>query len=156
MQLIQDHGVKSIQLAVCAFDLSLPKSGRNNWITKSLGSLGDELSALISKDQSLGQQKALEDLLVNVEFRLDGNTRAAQSSQDFIEDLAETVLDDDETPVSEFTITTQKNEQITSSAIRLQTGIKVDTKDNSVSHISVWAEMGVYFDQISQGNLLEQ
>lgn len=157
LQLIQDHGVKSIQLAVGAFDLSLPKARRTSWIAKSLGTLGDELGALISKDQSLTKQKALEDLIVNVEVKLDGNTRAIQSSQDFIEDLAKTVLDDDtETPVSEFTIVTQKNERITSGEIRLQTGVKVATKDNSVSHTSVWGEMGTYFDQITQGNLLEQ
>ncbi|MCC3256148.1 hypothetical protein [Xanthomonas campestris] len=157
LQLIQDHGVRSIQLAVSAFEMSLPKTRRTGWIAKSLGTLGDELGALISKDQSLTKQKALEDLIVNIEVKLDGNTRAIQSSQDFIEDLAETVLDDNtETPVSEFTIVTQKNERITSGEIRLQTGVKVTTSDNSVSHTSVWDEMGTYFDQITQGNLLEQ
>ncbi len=157
LQLIQDHGVKSIQLAVGAFDLSLPKARRTSWIAKSLGTLGDELGALVSKDQSLTKQKALEDLIVNVEVKLDGNTRAIQNSRDFIEDLAETVLDHDtETPVSEFTIVTQKNERITSGEVRLQTGVKVETKDNSVSHTSVWGAMGTYFDQIAQGNLLEQ
>jgi len=157
LQLIQDHGVKSIQLAVGAFDLSLPKARRTSWVAKSFGTLGDELAALISKDQSLTKQKALEDLIVNVEVRLDGNTRAIQSSQDFIEGLAETVLNDvNEMPVSEFTIVTQKNERITSGEIRLQTGVKVETKDNSVSHTSVWGEMGTYFDEITQGNLLEQ
>lgn len=156
LQLIQNHGVKSIQLAVGAFDLSLPKSRRNSWIAKSFGALGDELTALISKDQSLSQQKALEDLIVNVEVKLDGNTRAIQGSQEFIENLAETVLDDADLPVSEFTIITQKNERITSGEIRLQTGAKVATKDNSVSHTSVWSEMGAYFDEIAQGNLLEQ
>ena len=156
LQLIQDHGVRSIQLAVGAFDLSLPKARRTNWIAKTFGSLGDELSALMSKEQSATQQKALEDLIVNVEVRLDGNTRAIQSSQDFIGDLAETVLDDSDSPVSEFTIITQQNERITSGEIRLQTSVKVEAKDNSVSHISVWDEMGIYFDQIEQGNLLEQ
>ena len=157
LQLIQDHGVKSIQLAVGAFDLSLPKARRTSWIAKSLGTLGDELGALVSKDQSLTKQKALEDLIVNVEVKLDGNTRAIQNSRDFIEDLAETVLDHDtETPVSEFTIVTQKNERITSGEVRLQTGVKVETKDISVSHTSVWGAMVTYFDQIAQGNLLEQ
>lgn len=156
LKLIQDHGVKSIQLAVSAFDLSLPEARRNNWISKSFGKLGDELSALISKDQALTDQRALEDLIVNVEVRLDGNTRAVQGSQDFIEDLAESVLEDDDSPISEFVITTQDGEQITSGAIRLQTRVGVEAKDNSVSHQSVWTELGTYFDQIAQGNLLEQ
>lgn len=156
LKLIQEHGVKSIQLAVSAFDLSLPQARRKNWISKSFGKLGDELSALISKDQAIAEQKALEDLIVNVEVRLDGNTRAVQGSQDFIENLAETVLEDDDTPISDFLIVTQDGERITSGAIRLQTKASVETKDNSVSHSSVWAELGTYFDQIAQGNLLEQ
>lgn len=156
LQLIQDHGVRSIQLAVSAYKLSVPKAHRSGWVRKSLGTLGDELGALISKDQSLSKQKALEDLLVNVEVKLEGNTRAIQTSQDFIEELAETVLDDNDSPVSEFTIVTQKNERITSGEIRLQTSVKVETKDNSVSHNSAWGEMGTYFDEIAQGNLLEQ
>lgn len=156
LKLIQEHGVKSIQLAVSAFDLSLPETRRKNWISKSFGKLGDELSALVSRDQAIAEQKALEDLIVNVEVRLDGNTRAVQDSQDFIEDLAETVLEDDDTPISDFLIVTQDGERITSGAIRLQTKVSVETKDNSVGHNSVWAELGTYFDQIAQGNLLEQ
>lgn len=156
LKLIQEHGVKSIRLAVSAFDLSLPETSRKNWISKSFGKIGDELSALVRRDQSIAEQKAMEDLIVNVEVRLDGNTRAIQGSQDFIEDLAETVLEDDDTPISDFLIVTQDGERITSGAIRLQTKVSVETKDNSVSHNSVWAELGTYFDQISQGNLLEQ
>lgn len=156
LKLIQEHGVKSIQLAVSAFDLSLPEARRKNWISKSFGKIGDELSALVNRDQAIAEQKALEDLIVNVEVRLDGNTRAVQGSQDFIEDLAETVLEDDDTPISDFLIVTQDGERITSRAIRLQTKVSVETKDNSVSHNSVWTELGTYFDQIAQGNLLEQ
>lgn len=156
LKLIQDHGVRSIQLKVGTFDLSLPEEKRKNWMSKSFGKISDELSALVSKDQSIAEQKALEDLIVNVEVRLDGNTRAVQGAQDFIEDLAETVLADDETPISDFLIVTQDGKHITSSTIRLQTKASVETKDNSVSHNSVWAELGAYFDQIAQGNLLEQ
>lgn len=156
LKLLQEHGVRSVELATNAFSMSLPKSQRDKWIAKALGSVGDELKALVLKDKSVVEQKALEDLLVNVEVRLDGNTKASQSAQKFIEELAETVLDDKEAPISEFVIVTQNNERITSSQIRLQSTIKVDKKDNSVSHNSVWAELGHYLDVIAAGNLLEQ
>lgn len=156
LKLIQDHGVKSIELGAGAFDLSLPKQQRTNWITKTFGKLGDELEALVGTDQSLTEQKALEDLIVSVQVRLDGNTRAIESSKEFIEDLAETVLDNDDSLVSKFIITTQDGERITASDIRLQTRIKVTTKDNSVSHNNAWEGMEAYFHQIAQGNLLEQ
>lgn len=156
LELIQDHGVRSIELAVGGYQLSLPRAERKNWISKQFGFLGDELIALVAKDQTQGEQKALEDLLVSVEIRLEGNTRAAQSSQDFIEDLAESVLDDSESPISDFTIITQKNERITSGAVRLQTTVTVDAKDNAVSYTSVWSELETYFNEIAEGKLLEQ
>lgn len=156
LRLVQEHGVRAVQLQTNAFDMSLPKAKRTTWAGKTLGRIGDELTALVKKDQLSVEQKALEDLLVNIELKLDGNTRAVQSSQDFIEDLAELVLDDDEAPVSDFVIITQRNEKITSGSIRLQTSVKVDRKENSVSHISVWSELNSYLDVIAAGNLLEQ
>jgi len=156
LQLINDHGVKSIQLAASAFDLSLPAKNRKNWVSKAFGKIGDELSALTQQDQTPAEQKALEDLIVNVEVKLDGNTRAVRRSQEFIKKLASTVLEDEETPLSEFVIVTQDGEHITSSAVRLQTRASVETKDNSLGHTSAWNEMGAYLDQLGQANLLEQ
>ena len=156
LKLVQEHGVRAVQLQTNAFDMSLPKAKRTTFAAKTLGRIGDELKALVKKDQPAVEQKALEDLLVNIEVRLDGNTRAVQGSQDFIEDLAELILDDHEAPVSEFVIVTQNNEKITSGSIRLQTSVKVDRKENSVSHVSVWAELNSYLDVIAAGNLLEQ
>lgn len=156
LNLMQEHGVRSVELSVGAFKMSLPKKQRDNWVAKAFGTVGDEFSALLKKDESPKEQKALEDLLVNLEIRLDGNTRAAPSSKEFIENLAETVLDDTESPISEFVIRTQSDERITSNEIRLQTRIKADKKDNSVSHISVWSALNKYFMQLANDNLLEQ
>lgn len=156
LKLVQEHGVRAVQLQTNAFFMSLPKKKRTTWAAKTLGQIGDELKALAKKDKTDVEQRALEDLLVNVEVRLDGNTRAQQGAQDFIEDVAELVLDDKEAPVSEFVIVTQKNERITSGSIRIQTSVKVERKENSVSHNSVWGELGKYLDVIQAGNLLEQ
>ncbi len=156
LNLIREHGVRSVQLATNAFDMSLPEEKRKKWASKTLGFIGDELKALVKKDKSTIEQKALEDLLVNVEVRLDGNTRAVASAQKFIEELAEGVLGEKDAPISEFVIVTQENERITSCAIRLQTAINVERKDNSVSHNSAWSQLSGYFDEITTGNLLEQ
>lgn len=156
LKLMQEHGVRSVELATNAFAMSLPKAKRDKWIAKTFGSLGDELKALVMKDQSAVEQAALEDLLVNIEVRLDGNTRASQGSQKFIEELAETVLEDADAPISEFVIVTQNNERITPSEIRLQSTAKVEKKDNSLSHNSVWSALEGYLTTISAGNLLEK
>lgn len=156
LKLLQEHGVKSILLSSNAFDISLPNKLRKSWISRSLGKISDELKALAEKDESVAEQKAREDLLVKLELRLDGNTRAAHDAQEFIEDIAETVLDDVEAPISEFAIVTQKGETIKPGTIRLQKGYKVSVQDRSVSHVEMWESLESYLNDIKQGNLLEQ
>lgn len=156
LNLIKEHGVRSVELTTNAFDMSLPDAKRKNWVSKTLGTFGDELKALVKKNKSTIDQRALEDLLVNVEVRLDGNTRAVPGAQKFIEELAEGVLGEKDASISEFVIVTQKNERITSCDIRLQTSISVERKDNSVSHNSAWSQLSGYLDELTAGNLLEQ
>lgn len=157
LKLIQEHGVRAIQLSTSAFQVSLPKEQRKTWIAKALGAVADELSALAEKDDSIAEQRAMEDILINVEVRLDGNTRAVQEAQDFIEQVAETVLDDTEAPISEFAIFTQmNNERIRSSDIRLQSSIVVPQQDKSVSYVKIWEGLENYLHEVEQGNLLEQ
>lgn len=156
IKLLQKHGVRSILLSSNAFDISLPRKQRKNWISRTLGKVSDELKALLEKDDSIVDQKAREDLLVNLELRLNGNTRAAHDAQEFIEEVAETVLEDVDAPISEFSIITQTGETVKPSSIRLQKGYKVPVQDRSVSHISVWESMENYLGNIKQGNLLEQ
>jgi hypothetical protein len=156
LNLIKEHGVRSVELSTNAFDMSLPNANRKNWVSKTLGFFGDELNALVKKDKTTIEQKELEDLLVSVEVRLDGNTRAVQGAQNFIEELAEGVLFEKDASISEFAIVTQQNERITSCDIRLQTSINVERKDNSVSHNSAWSQLSGYLDELTAGNLLEQ
>ena len=94
--------------------------------------------------------------MVNVELRLDGNTRATINAKEFIEQAAESILDDADGPISEFSIITQTDERITSSSIRLQTTFHVTKEDRSVNYLDVWKGLDKYLGEIKQGNLLEQ
>ena len=156
LKLIQSHGVRAIHISCSAFQVSLPKKERTTWMSKTLGNIGDEMKALIEKDETASEQKAMEDLIVDVEIRLDGNTRAIASSQEFIEDVAESVLDDNSELASEFTIVTKNGERITSAAIRLQSSLDVTKSGRSVVHYEVWEGLESYMSDIKQGNLLEQ
>lgn len=156
LKLLHKHKVKSIELATNAYAISLPREEKQNWIGKVFDGVSNELKALVGKDESPEEQKMFEDLLVNVELRLDGNTRAASVTQNFIENLAESVLDDADSSISEFTIVTQNNDRITSAQIRLQDSFNATKEDGSLSHFSVWEGLERYFQKISQGNLVEQ
>lgn len=156
LELIQQHGVKSLLLTTSAYQLSLPKAQRNKWVSKVLGKLGDELGALIEKDDTPADQKALEDLQVNLEISLDGNTRAAQDSQAFIKQLAEGVMDESDTSIGEFVILTQKNEKVTASDIRLQAPIKVEKQNNSIAPAAVRRELERYLSMLEENSFLEQ
>ena len=107
---MRDHGVSAIQLSSNVFDISLPKQKRNNWISGTLGGFSDEFSVMLEKDEAAAELKIMEDLLVNVEVKLDGNTRAAADTQSFIEQVAENVLGDEEAPIDQFAIITQSGE----------------------------------------------
>jgi len=157
LRLIQDHGVKSIQLSASAFDASIPPARqRTGWVSKTFAMLRGELAGLNEQEELPGEQRTLEDLVVNLEIKLDGNMQAVQGAQDLIETLAESILDEDDLPVSGFSIVTQKNERITADQIRLQTSVRVTKQANSVSHNSVWEAMETYFEHLTQGNLLER
>ena len=156
LQLIQEHGVKSIHLVASTFNECFPnKNKRKNWAQKSIGAIKDQFKTMIINDHSLIEQKSLEDLLVNIEVKLDGNTRAIQGSQELIKKLAKGILDDD-SPVTQYVIITQKNERITSEEICLQTSERVERTANSISHNSIWIAMENYFDKIKNMQLLEK
>lgn len=156
LNLLRKNGVKSIELGTNAYDISLHQNANQSLLAKVFGKVADELKALLEKDDNPAEQKVLEDLLVNVELRLDGNTRAAQVTQDFIEQVAESVLEEKDNPISEFTIITQTNDRITSDKIRLQDSFLVPKEDGSVSHTGIWDGLEKYLTTITQGNLVEQ
>ena len=156
LKLIQDHGVRAIQLSSSAYKVALPEKQRKNWFSKTFGSITDEISALVERDETVEEQKALQDLVIDVEIRLDGNTRARVESKDFIEEVAETVLDDLDATQDDFTIVTRNGEKISSSSIRMQTSINVTKEDRSVSHSEVWRGLEDYMGELRRTNLVEQ
>lgn len=156
LKMIQDHGVRSIQLSCNAFEIGLPSPSQPGVISKAFKSISDEISAMVTKDDSVAEQRAKEDILVNVELRLDGNTRASLAAQSLIKKMGESVLDDEDSPAGEFAIITTSDERISPSEIRLQTSIKAIKEGGSVNHESVWAEFKRYFNDLANTNLIEQ
>lgn len=155
MKIIHQHGVRSIELSCNAFEIGLSGTSHTGVLSKALKAISDEISAMVTKDDTIAEQRAKEDILVNVELRLDGNTRASLASQALIKKMGEAVLDDD-LPVSEFAIVTKSDERISAEEVRLQASIKVIKDDGSVNHESVWAEFKRYFLELNKANLLEQ
>jgi hypothetical protein len=155
MKIIHQHGVRAIELSCNAFEIGLPGAAHSGPFQKVFKAISNEIAAMVQKDDSISEQKAKEDILVNVELRLDGNTRASLASQALIKRIGESVLDDD-LPVTEFAIITKSDERISPDEVRLQTSIKALKEDGSVSHQSVWAEFKRYFKDLKRSNLLEQ
>ncbi len=156
LKLIQQHGVRSLDLSVCAFGASIPKNQRADWWSKVFGEAVDEFRALMEKDDDAAQQKALEDIIVNLSVKLDGNSRAAIQSQKFIEKVAESVVEDKDADLPEFSIITKDGERITSDAIRMQHSFNVPKLNGSISCQNVWEGLGDYMQELVAANLLEQ
>ncbi|PHS47270.1 MAG: hypothetical protein COB05_09830 [Marinobacter sp.] len=156
LTLIKKHGVRAMELGASAFDLSMPQKEQKNWFTSAMASAWSEIEAVIAKDETMEDQKYREDLLVNVEVRLDGNSYASQGAKNSMEHLAEWLLSDSDAPLSEFKIITRDNETISPSDIRLQTRVKVQKQERSVDHNDMWSKMEIYFSDLKKQGLLEQ
>lgn len=156
IKLLSNHKVRSIELGCSAFYASLPSLQQSGLINKFFSGLYNSFAPLIEKDDTPAEQKALEDLLVNVEFRIAGNTRAEESSKKIIKEMAELVISDETEELSGFAIYTQNNERITPSDVRLHSKFKVTREGRSVDQNGVKNAMISYFKELTQENLLEQ
>ncbi len=155
LALLRAQGVKSIKLNVGAFKLSLPNE-KKGWFRNAIQPVANELSALVSKDQSRSEEKAMEDLVVSLEIGLDGNSRAVEDAKLTVLDLAEEILDDEELGADGFIIMTQDNVSVSSNDIRLSTGFRVTQVDTSINHSETWQGMIKYYNELRNDGLLEQ
>lgn len=155
LALINAQGVKSIKLNVHAYKLSVPPKKRT-WVNKAFGNVTEEVVALMAKDKSRDQERALEDLIVSVELGLDGNTRAAESAQITVKELAQKVISDNESEIDSFVIHTHDGTPISSKQIRLHDTIKVGRRDGSLNHADAWNGMSAFYDSLKVGKLLEK
>lgn len=155
IKLLQQHGVSSVLLSANAYALSIPEKNATNPLSILLNNVSKELRALIEKDDSLTEQKAREDLIVNLELKLDGNTRASDAAKDYIESMATEYIDESDVGWGEFVIITQKGEKIKPGQIKLQKMVKLDRSDKSVSYNSAWEALENYLRDLEQGMLTE-
>lgn len=157
LQLLREQGVRSVLLSANAFDMSIPDPQRRGIISKLLGGISDQIGALVAKDETIAEQRAREDMIVNLELKLDGNTKAADDAKELMEDVAEEVFDDDaDGGISKFTIITQSGERITPDLIRLQKSYQMVIRDRSLAFVDVADAMADYFAILDQSNLIEQ
>ncbi|WP_095139518.1 hypothetical protein [Pseudomonas sp. Irchel s3a10] len=156
LKLLNEQGVKSIRLNVSAYKLSLPKK-KGSWLAKALAPVGNELSALVSKDVNRSEEKALEDLMVSIEIGLEGNSRATDESKETVVDLASEILEDDDGyDLDSFTIMTRENTPITGGDVKLHTTVRPEKDGSSLNYVNIWDAMGVYYTQLKRQKLLEQ
>lgn len=155
IKLLQQHGVSSILLSASAYALSVPERNAKNPLSTLLNTVSKELKALIEKDDSFTDQKSREDLIVNLELKLDGNTRASDAAKDCIEAMATEYIDESDVGWGEFVIVTQKGEKIRPGQVKLQKAVKVERTDKSVIYTSAWKALEEYFSELEHGMLTE-
>ncbi len=155
LAIIRKRGVSSIQLGSVAFEASrylLPE--RASFGRSVLKSVSDQVQALVAKDDTVLEQRVMEDLIVNVELKLQGNSQADIEAQRSIDDMAVHMLRHEESTRG-FVIVTRDGNRLTDLAVKLHKRIKVLANNNSLDHESVWLEMRGYFDELRESKLLE-
>jgi len=154
VKLMQDQGVKSIKLSSCLYNLEVPDIENNTIFSRFGGFIKDQMMAAIQKDDSFSELKAAEDLIVNLELKLDGNTRAGPDAKGFIDNLANTAVDDDNL-LSGFIIETRTGVPISPTEVRLHQKTTFTIDNKSLSFVYVQSAMKDYMEKLSELNLLE-
>lgn len=155
LAIIRERGVSSIQLGSVAYEASrklLPE--KQSMSRRMLKSVSDQVSALVARDDTVLEQRVLEDLIVNVELKLQGNSFADIEAQRSIDEMAIAMLSDDHDNQG-FTIVTRDGNRLSELSVRLHKRVKVKSSNNAVDHQSVWNALGDYHGELSEGKLLE-
>ncbi|ASJ72286.1 hypothetical protein [Granulosicoccus antarcticus] len=155
LAIIRKHGVGSIQLGSVAYEASRKLLPDNSTMGRRLlKSVSDQVAALVAKDDTVLEQRAMEDLIVNVELKLQGNTHADIEAQRSIDKIAVAMLSDEQGSEG-FTIVTRDGNRLSDLSVKLHKRIKVTSYNNSVEHTSVWTALSNYYDELKEGKLLE-
>ncbi len=155
LAIIRERGVSSIQLGSVAYEASrklLPKN--QSMSRRMLKSVSDQVSALVARDDTVLEQRVMEDLIVNVELKLQGNSYADIEAQRSIDQMAIALLEEEHDNPG-FTIITRDGNRLSDLSVRLHKRVKVASSNNSVEHGSVWNSMTVYYGELHEGKLLE-
>lgn len=157
LRLLEEAGVRSIKIGAHAYAASIEELEDARSKTGLVKSLIETLNAFIKEDPGQDAQNSLADLMVNVEFRLKGNTRASRSSKRLILEAANKITDEFDTEdqdISTFTIITQDGHEIRPSTVRLNSTTKIKAKNNSICHMDAWKQMLKYFRHLINKSLL--
>lgn len=155
LAIIREKGVSSIQLGSIAYEASRKLLPVNQTFGRTLlKSVSDQVSALVAKDDTVMQQRVMEDLLVNVELKLQRNTFADLEAQRSMDEMAVSMLKNKHEHPG-FTIITRDGNKLTDLSVRLHKKISVASYNNAVEHDSVWNALNNYYGELRDGKLLE-
>lgn len=144
IQMIQDEGVRSILAELTAYQATI-----NN-----PPSLFGRLKGLFRKDDELSNIQDKADLQVNVEIKLDGNTRASLEAQKELCEQAQMVINEEN---SDFKIITQKGNTIKPDDVKLSKLVYIPKHNNTngLSRIAALSELVSYFNELQKDNLTQ-
>ena len=155
LAIIRKRGVSAIQLGSVAYEASRKLLPDNRTMgRRMLKSVSDQVSALVARDDTVLEQRVMEDLIVNVELKLQGNSHADIEAQRSIDEIAIAMLADEHSNHG-FTIVTRDGNRLTDLSVKLHKRVKVASTNNSVEHASAWTALNSYYSELQEGKLLE-
>jgi hypothetical protein len=155
LAIIQEHGVKSIDLDASVYKLSVERIYQRSQsvLAKALSSF----SCLLTEEMSEEEQEAQSEIQASVRLKLNGNSRASIEAQSLIQEQAEDLIDDENIRQG-FSIVTQKGEVIHPSDVKLSKTVRIARypEANSLQLDSAFMELSEYFQELQSNNLTEQ
>ena len=159
--MIEREKIKSVALNSSLYAASLLDNDPQKPHDKLLSHIADAAKAIIYKDKELTDIVESENLSVQVKFSFGSvktkgkkNTSYGEQGLERLEGLSQLLVEDDH--ADEFTITTQKGNQIKSGEINIKETVKLPKFGKTVKQSEAWDSLIAYYDGLKVNGVLEQ
>lgn len=153
LRLIQNQGVKAVNLDVSLFDASLDHVDRTTVRQQIGGNLMDQIKAMVFRDKTPEEIAAAENLTARVILTYDSRKKGMALGREGVEQLATQMLADDD---EGFSIRTAGGQRIKGKDISLTKTVRIQKHGKSVFCSDAWRELEAYYYELRKAGLLEQ
>jgi len=157
VQLIERHGVKSVELDVAMYQESVSaiqdRRERGRLERHLTGPLRDILGLIFDADPTLDELVSAENLQAKLVLSFD-RRRRGRLAQESVKDLAQRIVDEGMPDDLGFTINTPAG-RITSDKLALRKEVELPIFGKTVSHEAAWREVDIYFEELLATHALE-
>lgn len=162
LKMIQNEGVKELQLSSSLYQASIHRLDRQSATSKLFGSIRTQFKSVFSTDEKLKDINELENINITISLRFDGtegrkkhkNHEFGVAGKERLKKTAEMILDEDYD--EGFVIITGAGNTITADEVRVADSVAVKVYGKSLNCSDAWEKLAQYFSKLKDSGILSQ